>query len=431
MAFSSSKHLAQPTFNYQRFFAPPNFNPNHSWIELDEKAFLQNVATLRSILKSKTLSGMTKGNAYGIGLINFIKMSHGVIDSYSSLDAEEAFQIRKYEKELKLNPKRIIAHDCEASELLECVKQDIEIVIIDIDFFKSMQSVIALCPSPVKVNIFINTGMNREGIDLTEVPQAIAAFSDKLEIQGVLTHFIDGANEEITRWQMECFDKAYELIKNALAPNRRLEKSVGSSASTLSLLDLNQDQVRIGTSLIHGVWPSDKTQENAKKLIPSIELMPVLSWRCQTSNIKKIPANGRILANDETMEYIELKQEITVALFQIGSAAGYCPAESAEVYVLIKGIACKVLAVDMNYFSIDVTNVAQPGETIIATLIGKDGSKVLSVEKVVNGLQAYGSHLALFVIINQNIPRFIIPADNQPVLAQSAVNASTYRNQRL
>ena len=441
MASSTSRTFLRPSgssFASNRtalFSVAKKREPTH-WVEIDRQAILNNIKTFRELLKPKILLGcMLKGNCYGVGFFELLAICHDNMDVMHAFDLNEALLVREYEKINSLARKRLIAHDTTCAEVEPCAELDIEVFLPGDILTGGMERLNRLTPGkPLKAHIFIDTGLSREGFLPYQLPGLLVKIAGleqqkKIKIIGVTTHFSSGDKKEITKQQIKIFEAGYQLITETLKPAVHLEKCLSNSAATLSFYAeplVDEDHVRIGQALNYGLFPSVATEQNATQNNREVKLHPVVSWRCSTSNVRKFPAGTEMICEDEALENglsIKLREETMVAQFQVGAGDGYLSTINMDLekaYVLVKGRRCKILSVELNTLCVNVGAVAEPEETIIATLIGKDGTESLSPATVASWELASTPKLAvhIFTAINSTIPRIIVDGPDALTLVE-------------
>ncbi len=410
-------------------FPPPSvfvdrFTP---WIEINAACFKANVTTIRSLITPGVkLGAMTKGNAYGLGFEKYILMSHAHVDIFYVNSTTDALKIRELEKLYNLPSKRTILHDFdEVSEIIECVTADVEMVIdnpMQHALFLSVE--IAAITTPIKVHIFIDSGLNREGFrlkndELSTALDEIATYQDRLDIKGIMTHFRAGDNAEHTQEQIHTFNQGHALIKQKLALPHTLERSIANSSAALSFPTIEQDIVRSGYALIHGLWPSNNTKSNAAANFAPLQvtLHPVLSWKCKVKKITKCGAGVELVKETACGVSVTLKKPTTIAILACGIVDGfpiYLGNTENGPYVLIKGQKCKVLLVELDEMVVDVTDIETSTE-MIATLIGRDGDEFLSAETVASWAKAKDAY-GLLTQIKSELPRLLV--HSEPVVEE-------------
>ncbi|MBX9703017.1 MAG: alanine racemase [Silvanigrellaceae bacterium] len=361
-----------------------------SWVEIDRNALAHNIETFKKIISHQSKMGaVLKSNAYGHGMIEVFKEIHGKVDVIYLIHYQDAFLLRKFEQENDLRATRIMVIGAlNPQEVIECVKQNIEIVIYSETFQTCLDALRKEnLPTKAMSHIHIDTGLGREGFYFKGIQESIAFLknsTDVLHIQGVMSHFSN--TEDVTEQsyalsQIEAFELSLEIILKELELPNTLEKHFAASAATLAIPKSRFDIVRIGISL-YGLWPSSETRLSAKLILPELpKLKPAMSWRCKSQQIKWLPQD-RFVGYGCT--YQTLKSTF-IALLPVGYFDGYSRLVSNRAYVLINGHRCAVLGrVMMNHIIVDITDAeVLQGETeVTATLLGTDGKETISADQL-------------------------------------------------
>ena len=394
------------------------FVENASWIEISRSAFANNVSVYRNLMESYILlGGVLKGNAYGHGFLQCLEIVHDFIDIIFVINPLDAFRIRKFEKENDLVQKRVVVIGMiSPEEMLTCAMKVIEVVITDENWvnymphLKRSEKVRGNSFRPLKAHIHIDTGLSREGFQLEDLENKINFLQSNaslVHIQGVMSHFAN--TEDVTEQsyafeQMSKLNKAYDIITQKLALPYKLEKHIAQSASTLIISKSQNDLVRVGISL-YGLWPSLETKLSSKVVLPELpNLKPVLSWKCKSQSVKKIPT-GSYIGYGCTCR---ADRDLRVGLFPVGYFDGYPRLLSNKGYVLVNGMRCKILGrVMMNHIIVDVTEATRD-ETheVVATLIGKDGTETVSAENLAEWAQTINYEIV--TRISSHLKRMVV-----------------------
>jgi alanine racemase len=405
MIMGDSAHLAE-------------FVENASWLEVSKSAFANNVSVYRNLMESYILlGGVLKGNAYGHGFMQCLEIIHDFVDIIFVISPIDAFKIRKFEKENDRIQKRVVVIGAiSPEETIHCAMKVIEVVVADerwaayLPHLKRSEKVRGNRYRPLKVHIHIDTGLSREGFQLDDLENKIGFLQSNtslIHVQGVLSHFAN--TEDVTEQsyafeQLSKLNKAYEIINQKLALPYKLEKHIAQSAATLLISKSHYDIVRVGIAL-YGLWPSMETKLSSKVVLPELPLLkPVLTWKCKSQSIKKLPS-GTYIGYGCTCR---ADRDLRIALLPVGYFDGYPRNLSNKGYVLVTGTRCKILGrVMMNHIIVDVTE-ATGDETheVVATLIGKDGGESVTAENLAEWAQTInyeivtriGSHLKRMVV---------------------------------
>jgi alanine racemase len=293
-------------------------------IEINRDNFFYNLEQFSSRCGSKDkIAIVLKDNAYGHGLEIMAKLSADFGLSRAVVrDYIEAQQIKKYFKDILVLGDRAIV-DSSCSFVLNSLD----------DIFLAQKS--------SYVELKIDTGMHRNGIDIDELDNALRLISKRgLRLKGIMSHYrsADELSSELF-WQ----NKRFNLIKDRL-------KSIGyrdirfhsfNSATTLRLDAKNEDMVRVGIG-IYGY-------NELPAIYNSITLKPILSlWanRVSTRYIKKgsrVGYGGRYIA----------PKDMKISTYDLGYGDGWFRS-SSNTLSISEGI--KILGrVSMDYISLEST----------------------------------------------------------------------------
>ncbi|MGC6491994.1 MAG: alanine racemase [Myxococcota bacterium] len=367
-----------------------------SWIEINRAHWLDNTRVFRGILGETQLGGVLKGNAYGHGLEQAIDVLHGSVSWFYTITLDEALTVRAWER----------AHDCEESailcigalsenEIARAAEARIAVVAASVADMDRIRDACKATETPLAVHMHIDTGLSREGFAPSEVSAATRTLCQcpGVSVEGALTHFAnteDVSEQAYAERQLALFEEGLGHINRCLETCGYPEVAVrhlAASAAALVLPGSRADVARVGIAL-YGLWPSRETRLSAMLVLGrSIELKPVLAWKCRAQLIKKLPA-GALVGYGCTYR---CASETTIAVLPVGYADGYARAASGRAHVLVRGVRCPVIGrVMMNHIIVDVSGVPDPQDAMVATLIGRDGDEAVTVEEHAGWTQTIG-----------------------------------------
>ncbi|MEI6420560.1 MAG: alanine racemase, partial [bacterium] len=205
------------------------------------------------------------------------------------------------------------------------------------------------------IHIKVDSGMHRHGFmigDIKKVILDIKSLGDKIEVEGLFTHFASAKNPALsidTKKQIALFNEWREVfVKIGFKPICHACATGGA----LLFPEAHFDMVRIGIGL-YGIWPSKETKSF---LQDKIKLVPVMSWKSIIAEIKIISAGDRI-GYDFTEKF---EKDTKVAMVPIGYWHGYSRTLSGIGRVYVGGVSCKVLGrVCMDIIMIDISKVSK------------------------------------------------------------------------
>ena len=317
-----------------------------TWLEIDSKVVEKNLKVFRSIIpESVKIMAVVKSNAYGHGLWDFSKMIKDKVDWLAVDSVVEALALRREGID---NPILVLGYTL-PEMLEEAVKNNISITVSSFEYFKHFKKF----QYKLKIHIKVDTGMHRHGFminDMQRVLFEIAKCKDKIQVEGLFTHFAMAKNPALdsdTKKQISLFSE----WRNAFAKaNFNPLCHACATGGTLLFSEAHFDMVRIGIGL-YGIWPAKETMSFLKG---EIKLEPVMSWKSLIAETKIVPAGDRI-GYDFTEKF---DKDTKVAMIPIGYWHGYPRALSGIGRIYVGGVSCKVLGrVCMDIIMIDVTEV--------------------------------------------------------------------------
>ncbi len=347
-----------------------------SYIELSKTNLLQNIVTVRRLVKQGTkLVFPVKGNAYGHGEAEIVRMSEKLVDYFLVNSIEELRVLRKVSKKPTLLFGYVSPRD-----IAEAIALGAILGIFSKEQFITVSKIAKKKHVKPAVHIACDALLGREGFLESELEDffMIARTHTHMRIAGLYAHFanIEDTNN-FTHAQKQI--DAYERMKT-IAQKCGFGYLDTHISATSGLFAYEKDVgrntlVRTGIG-IYGLWPSDHLLFAFGK---KVQLAPVLSWKTHIAQIKRLPA-GRTIGYG--LAYMT-KKLTTIALIPQGYADGYPRCLSNKGYVLIEGKRCPVLGrIAMNMFVVDVTKVKDVKENDEVVLLGTQGKAGITAEEL-------------------------------------------------
>ncbi|NHN24751.1 alanine racemase [Flavobacterium jejuense] len=379
----------------------------NSVIEISQKAHKENIDFLRKTYGKKViLSSVVKGNAYGHGLAEFVKMAFdNGVNHFSVFDVEEAKIVFDT---LKSTVTILIMGFVADDDMQWVIQNKIEFFVFERYRLAKAAKVAKKLKQKAIIHIEVETGMNRTGFEvktIAKVAQYLIKEKENIRFKGLCTHYA-GA-ESISNYyrvskQIELFNKAESIIKSfGIQPEIRHS---ACSAASMMFPETRMDLVRIGI-LQYGLWPSPEvfvTFLNAKKT-KNDPLQRVISWKSEIMSVKRVKSGEFIGYGTSFMA----KEHMKIATIPLGYSHGYSRSLSNQGRVLINGQRCMVIGtVNMNMLTIDVSEIEHVKKGDEVTLIGTQ--KNLSI--TVSSFSDFSNQLnyELLTRISKTIPRKII-----------------------
>jgi alanine racemase len=321
-----------------------------TWAEIDLDAVRHNVKTLKRRGLNSRLMAVVKADAYGHGAAEVARACVEVgADSLAVVTVEEGAELRRAGLEAPI----LIFTDLLPDRLPLAAEHRLTVTAHSIPSAK----LIAAHPD-LEVHLKVNTGMNRWGVEPSEVGEARKILGSRLA--GVYTHFASAdSDEEATKRQIDCFDSVL-----AAQPLGGVLVHAANSAATLWHPRSHYDCVRPGVAL-YGLHPAgDEGDPATEGLRPAMAL-------------KSYVAGVRRLAPGDGVSYgltFRAGEPMFAATVPVGYAEGYRRALSGRAEVLVRGLRRPLLG----------------RVTMDACVFGVDGEVEVVDEVVLMGAQSEG-----------------------------------------
>ncbi len=316
--------------------------------------------------------GVVKANAYGCGYNKVISaMEEAGINYFAVSNLQEALEVRRY-----TNKGILILTPLFIENISECIKNNISITIDDLNYLKRISN-----PKGLKIQIKLNTGMNRFGLNNLDDIDDIIKYSNRnnIEIEGLYTHLYYATNKDIVSNQINMLNN---IIKNI---NFRFKMiHVLNSEGLLNYPKFKYTNgIRVG-DLLYGF-----TYDNNFKSSISLK-----------SNIIKI----RELKKGDTIGYdssYKAKDNEKIAILPIGYSDGILKCNSGR-YVYINNKKHQIIGnICMCCLFVKVDNLVNVNDTVY---IIKDSLDVMEISKYISKYYNIAPS-EITCIINNNIKK--------------------------
>lgn len=233
------------------------------------------------------------------------------------------------------------------------------------------------CQKRALINIMIDTGMTRGGIDDRALPDLLRRIEARssLRLVAICSHFAScsSMSDGCMIDQLRRFRLATDYYTTwATKVQRHLANSGAIFFSPASHFDM----VRPGISLF-GIDPTLKPSLNRP-------FRPAMKWTAPLLSVRDIPA-GSGIGYDHTFV---APRDMRVGLVPVGYADGYLRAFSNKAVMLLDGAVCPVIGrVSMDMTTIDVTAAAHATVGDEVTLLDSDPLSPTSVYELAKHAQ--------------------------------------------
>lgn len=333
-----------------------------SKILLDSSAIQHNIQLIKNHAQNSEIIPVLKANAYGHGIDFYLKFYEELgFNRIAVAYLEEAEDLR--EKGFK--GKILVLVPPTIGDLEDIIRLDLECSIDSFDLLDAISNQDFI----IDLHLFVNTGMNRDGINIDRVEEFLekAKRIESADIVGIMTHFADAE-----KCQNSFAKKQYEIFENLvkkLQENSHIFNLIhAQNSSGIFNLDCPIcNAIRPGISL-HGLLPNpNKAKE--------IGLKPVLELNSRVKNTYELKAGDTA---GYSFKFIAQK-DTRVAVIPIGYGDGLNTRLGNKAECLIKGKRYPIVGsvcMDLTLIDIGFDNVGIGDEV---TLIGKSGNDEISV----------------------------------------------------
>lgn len=349
------------------------------WEEISLKNLDANIDLIKSFAPNKTLILLMKDNAYGHGAAHIAKRLQydKSICGYAVASIGEALHLRV----AGVTKNIIIISHTFSERYKDVILNNIIQTVSSFEDAKNLSDIAVFLEENVRVEIALDTGMNRIGFQLGSKELFNNALTEiekisklpNLTIHGFFSHFSvcdedlenDNDNNEFTKNQEKLFEDFLSEI-NKLGIQYRYS-SLSNSAGILNKKGAVATSVRPGI-ILYGISPS--------KHLRQFDLKPVMTLKSRIMYIKNIEQN-------ETISYgrtYKSNNKMKIATIACGYGDGYPRTASNKASVIINDTLCPIVGrVTMDMFMVDVTNVdCKLYDEVI--LIGKSETKEITLD---------------------------------------------------
>ncbi|HKF22492.1 MAG TPA: alanine racemase [Candidatus Angelobacter sp.] len=341
-----------------------------TWVEVSTSALGHNLRTIEAhVGKQVTICAVIKSDAYGHGAAGCARaLRHAGAKWFAVSSVEEGIALRK----LGIEARVLVLSGFWHGEEQEIARHQLTPAIWDRGQIESLEKAAALTPRDrLAVHLKINTGMNRLGADIKDLPEIYKAIGSArhLALEGVFSHF--AASEVVGQAhgdeQIRCFGEAL-----ALAEKMGLEVQIRHMANSAAIVARSQswfNMVRPGLAIYGHCLPLSAASSESVPL--ALPLQPALTWKARVLQVRDVGPGQQVGYSAGHITTAETK----IALLPVGYGDGLNRRLSARGRVIVRNAYAPILGnVSMNLTAVDVTHV--PGVAVgdEAILIGKSAS---------------------------------------------------------
>ncbi|MFA4942710.1 MAG: alanine racemase [Patescibacteria group bacterium] len=353
--------------NFFRKILRPKYEPLNR-IEIIKQNLLDNFAYLSSLQRGAEIFPVLKSNAYGHGLKELAKILNKTSTKMVAVDSFPEAQIvyKNFKgRVLFLNEMPLKAYNY-------CLFKRSEFCVYNSATLKYL----AKHHSGVKIHLFYNSGMNREGIsDLQSFLDENNKYLNRVQIVGFCSHLMaSDTDPEMTSKQESNFMAALDILQqNKIFPTWI---HLGNSAGIFVLRNKRLTAFRAGLAL-YGYSPLVGESEVDNHLKPALRVVSTIIARQALKRGDKVSYNGRYEAQGDTQ----------IALVPFGYYEGLDRRLSNEAQFLVHGkkdfLAKVAGTISMNLVCLDAGDYQfKIGDRV--ELVSPDNNSVNSIKNLSN-----------------------------------------------
>jgi len=321
-----------------------------SHIRVSKEKIIKNLTKIRRAGGQSDIIGVVKANAYGHG----IKQIASILRLQSMEFIAVAYPVEaNVLREAGDLGKIIVIVPPSEDDGKYLVDLDLEFVIDDISRLSAFNELASKKKRVLDAHVFLNTGMNRDGIPPSKAVEFFREASNfsNIRLKGICTQLADSemANSNLAMTQINRFNKAIRELK--IAGFNPPMKHLCNTGGVINYPTATFTHSRVGI----GLYGYADTKEIADK----IGLEPAISVHSELLTIRKIKSG-------ETIGYSRqytAKKDLTIGVVPIGFGDGYSKLFTNKGLVLHSGKTIPIIgSVCMDQFMVDLTD--SPGASV-------------------------------------------------------------------
>jgi len=301
-----------------------------SWVEVDKSAIKHNLNEINEKINPKRILAVVKANAYGHGVveISHLLLKNG-IDYLGVALSEEALELRKNGIAVPI----LILSPVLKESLFELIRANCTLSVSSIKQLNDINEVSKKLNKTAKIHVNIDTGMNRYGLNPDDLKPLLAKLNEleKVELEGIFTHFPQAENSGVTEKQFKVFMNTVEMAKKI--HNDRLFIHCANSITAVKYPKMRLDMIRVG-SLIFG----------QSKVPSTLNLKKTWALKSKIVHIKEVNKGEGISYGAEFVA----KKDMKIAIVPLGFYHGismWPNHTSVSIKTAAKNIAKEILKI--------------------------------------------------------------------------------------
>lgn len=370
-----------------------------TFAEIDLSAIAYNIQAIKARVHPAQVMAVVKADAYGHGVVPVSKIALESGATYLGVAlVEEGIELRN---QGFLEP-ILVFSGVFKDQLIDFFKYNLEITVYTEDIAIALSELAEQFKKPIRVQIKVDTGMGRVGVDWELAVNFIEFVSqlNGLQIQGVYTHFATSDERDKTYANLQ-FNRFRQIIQELVQKNIHIPlKHAANSGAILDMTETYMDLVRLGI-MMYGYYPSNETSE-------SIIIRPAMTLKSRVSYLKDVPANFNLSYGRKFVT----SKPTRIATIPIGYADGYNRLLTNKSQVTIRGKKFPLVGrVCMDLILVDIGNDREIQVADEVILFGKPEENAFTVYDICQLLDTIPYEVTCWV--SKRVPKIYINGEDK------------------
>lgn len=287
---------------------------------------------------------VVKANAYGHGLLRTARALDGVVDGFALLDLAEAVALRDAGFR---QPILLLEGFFEPADLPVCAEYGLTTAVHRLEQLEMIRA--ARLTKPLPIYVKLNTGMNRLGFTLEQIPALRETLTDFPAVSSItlMMHFAEADGDRGVDWQLERF----EAIRRAWPEAAAYPVSMANSAAVMRHPTTYFDWARPGIVLYGGSPFADKSAEQ-------LGLRPAMTLSSRILGVQDIAVGERVGYGG----LFTATRPTRVGIVACGYADGYPRHAPSGTPIVVAGKRTVTVGrVSMDMLACDLTDMPEAG----------------------------------------------------------------------
>ncbi len=359
---------------------------------INKTDLINNLNFIKSQTKVNKHIAIVKANAYGHGAVEISKiLSQQGIYALGVAYTEEAVILRK--AGLK-EPIVILVQQAE-EDIPDIVEYDLQPAVSTVKFLETLNQVAKANNKVIKVHLFIDTGMSRDGIACEDALDFVSQTISLTNIfyEGICAHFASASLDPFfTQYQLESFNKAIFTLKDNGINFNIIHTA--SSASVINFPEAHFNAVRFGIAL-YG-YPPDT------QIAYKFPVKPVLTLKSNISLIRRINKGDSV---SYSRRFIA-DRDTNIATVPVGYGDGYSRLLTGKAQCIINDKLYPIVgAICMDELMVNLgDDELKIGDEVI--LIGSSETQSISADDIAESIGTISYEVT--TLIAPRVPRIYV-----------------------